>query len=245
MRRSILLATVVLLVTALAANVALALGSGPPSDDAYVDINTPSTPHDDDELEVRASNTACDPTYIVYLKWDLSDIPDGTSVHTATLTLTTSSASNSSGASITLYEAADVYAATSTPWEEEGLTYSNAPDIAVGTPIETQAAPTAGGQALIFSSTALRDYVNAQAAGDNVASFALRFSGGCPTGLTAVVFEDRESPVNGPHLQLLNTNAVRQHSFQASGLTYQWTVAGMLTILGLVTIGRFVAKRTE
>lgn len=236
----ILVATALVTVT-LFSDTALALGSGPPSDDSYVDVNNADTSYDDDKLEVRASASGCTPVLTTYLKWNLSDV--STSIHTATLTLTTVDVSNTSEAKLTLYAVEDTYVGTTVPWEEEGLTYNNAPTITLSAAIETQDAPTAMGQVVTFNSTALRDYVNSQAAGDDTASFALRFSSDCASGLTIAVFEDREAETNSPDLRLLNLNAVRWHSLQANGPTSGWALVGILGLFALPAVGRVITRR--
>jgi hypothetical protein len=242
-KRLILRIAAILAAVTLVSDDALALASGPPSDDSYVDVNYGDDNYDGKDLVVAASTTACSPNTTIYLKWDLADVPDGTSIHTAILTLTTVDINNTSGARLTLYAVEDTYVGTTIPWEEEELTYDNAPTISAGAAIETQDAPTAGGQVITFNSTALKDYVNAQAAGDNTASFALRFSSGCPSGWTVAGFEDRENVTNSPDLQLLNLNTVRWHTLRAGSPASCWALAGVLGILVLPAIGRLVAQR--
>ena len=204
-------------------NEVLAVSSGSPISDTFIRITAANTNFDGLGLSVAASTSNCNPTDTVYLQWDLANIPDGKAVSVASLTLTANYVSSTSGATLALYEISDAYAASPALWTENGLTANNAP--APDTLIETQPAPTASGQTVVFDSVALASYVNAAAAGDNVASFAVRFSQGCST-LDLVRFDDHESGVSGPDLQLQNPNAVRIQSFQ--GLRVN---AGMSTFL--------------
>ncbi|HOU11888.1 MAG TPA: DNRLRE domain-containing protein [Anaerolineae bacterium] len=212
-----------------------AIASGLPSHDAYVDVNAPTENFDDNELEVDASGSLCEPTMIVYMQWDLSSIADTVTISTATLTLTTVlPPQNTSGVSLTLYE-------TSDGWNEATLTKNNAP--AVGAAIETRPAPTANGETVVFNSSALRSYIAAQAlgSGDNKASFALQFSGACTAGLTVAVFADRENlSVGGPNLQLRGPNAVKRSTFNSFGLAAQGPIVGLL-VLGV--LGGLVWRR--
>ncbi len=208
-----------------------AIASGLPSHDAYVDVNDPMANFDDNDLEVDASGSGCGPTMIVYMQWDLSSIADTATISAATLTLTTTFQQNTTGVYLTLYETGD-------GWTETTLRKNNAP--AVGAAIETQPAPTANGQVVVFNSSALRSYLSAQAlgSGDDKASFALQFSSGCTSGLTVAVFADRENlSVGGPNLQLRGPNAVKQSALYGFGLAAQWPLVGLL---GLGVLGGLV-----
>ena len=137
---------------------------------------------------------------------------------------------------LSLYETGD-------GWTEDTLTWNNKP--AVGALIETHAAPTAGGQTVVFNSTALVNYVDGQAAGDNVASFALRFSSGCSAGVSLVIFEDEESQSNEPDLQLLDPTAVQLHSLQTVGSGASWgtALAFTISVVGLASLGWLIVQR--
>jgi hypothetical protein len=202
----------VLIILAMTAGVALGLASGAPQEDTFVRATQPDLSFDTQDLSVVGSTTNCNITDTPFLKWDLSSIPAGQTIGSATLTLTTNAVSNTGAAQITLYKAGDVYSAgpnAGSPWVEEALTSNNAPVIAVpGDALETKAAPTAAGQTLVFDSTALVSYLNTELSGDKVASFALRFSNGCVSGVTLARFEDKESASGGPDLQLTNPTAV-------------------------------------
>lgn len=215
MRRFVLVGILLAFVTLGMVNDVFAVASGPPAHDTFVRETASGTNFNTQDLSVVGSTTACNPTDTVYFKWDLADIAGGEVVQTALLTLTANFVSATSSATLALYQASDNYQAPPASWTESELKASNAP--APGTLIETQPAPTAIGQTVVFDSAALASYVNNEAGGDNVASFALRFSGGCEV-LTVARFEDRESSTGGPDLQLSNLSAVGLRSFDGAGL---------------------------
>jgi uncharacterized repeat protein (TIGR01451 family) len=164
-----------------------------PSHDTYVKATAPTANYDGNNLATSASTAGCTPTDIIYLQWDLADIE---TVLTATLALTATYAAGTSSAQLSLYETGD-------NWTETTINYSNAPP--VGTLLETTAAPPPNPPSpviITFNSAALATYINAQAHGDGVASFALRFSAGCSGTFTFAIFGDTESGANGPGLAL-------------------------------------------
>jgi hypothetical protein len=193
-------------------NVVSAASSGPPVSDTFIRITAGNTNFDGLGLSVAASTSNCNPTDTIYLQWDLADIPSGSTVYTTSLTLTANYVSSTSGATLGLYRASDNYTESPALWTESGLTANNAP--APNALIETQSAPTMSGQTVVFDSAALASYVNAEAAGDKMVSFAVRFSQGCNT-LDLVRFDDHENGASGPDLQLQDPNAVRIQSFQS------------------------------
>lgn len=201
MKRLLLSITIAVLAAGAVAGVGdgavLASVSNPPAHDTYVRATSPGENFDGKDLSVVASTANCNPTDITYLQWDLSGIGDNQVVISATLTLTATAALGTSSARLSLYKTGD-------NWTEDALTHNTAP--AVGTLIETIVAPPPGSPpspaVITFNSAALAAYVDGQADGDKVASFALRFSSGCSTVFTGVLFEDAEDSVNGPHLHL-------------------------------------------
>ena len=161
--------------------------------DIFVRITQPEVNFDAGYLSVAASTSACTPTDIAYIHWDLGDIPTTAYVHTATLTLTANYATGAEGVLLGLYE-------TDSGWQEETLTWATSP--ALGALLETRPAPTANGQTVTFDSAALRDYLNGKInSGVGQASFALRFTGGCRLFALAR-FDDRESGLTGPAAHL-------------------------------------------
>lgn len=236
MRRFVLAGIVLAYVTLGITSAVFAGASGPPDHDTYVRETNPDVNFNTQDLSVSGSTTSCNPTDTIYLKWDLADIADGEVVHTAFLTLTANYATATSSATLALYQVSDDYQGQPTPWTESGLMANNAPT--PGALIETQPAPTAPGQTVVFDSAALASYVTNEAAGDNVVSFALRFSNGCEI-FSLARFEDRESTTGGPDLQLYNPNVVGLRSFAGVGL-----VAGrFLLSLALVALAVLLRAR--
>lgn len=171
----------------------LAEEGGAAGPDVFVRITQPEANFDAGHLSVAASTGDCNPTDVVYIHWDLSDIPTTAYVHTATLTLMANYATGTEGVLLGLYE-------TDSGWQEETLTWATSP--ALDALIETRPAPTTNGQTVTFDSAALRDYLNGKIRGGaGQASFALSFTGGCRLFALAR-FDDRESGLTGPAMHL-------------------------------------------
>lgn len=161
--------------------------------DVFVRITQPGVNFNAAYLSVAASTSACNPTDVTYVHWDLSEIPTTAFVHNASLTLTANYATGTDGVVLGLYE-------TESGWLEETLTWATSP--ALGALIETRPAPTTSGQAVTFNSAALRNYLNSKiGSGVGQASFALRFTEGCRLFALAR-FDDRESGITGPAMYL-------------------------------------------
>jgi len=193
MKRLLLSIMVVGLGLLLVVEGALAEEGGAAGPDAFVRITQSEVNFDAAYLSVAASTSACTPTDVTYIHWDLNDIPTMAFVHTATLTLTANYATRTDGVLLGLYE-------TESGWQEETLTWSTSPT--VGALIETRPAPTASGQVVTFDSIALRNYLNSQIdSGAGEASFALRFTEGCSLFALAR-FDDRESGPTAPAMHL-------------------------------------------
>jgi hypothetical protein len=100
-----------------------------PSHDTFARASRPTNNYGgDDELRVR--NTSSGPVN-TYLKFDLQGL-SGTIIN-ATLRLHVIDASSEGGA---IYAVSNHYEGTTVPWEEGGLTWENAPEIA-GTPLSS------------------------------------------------------------------------------------------------------------
>jgi hypothetical protein len=207
MKRLFFTTALVILIAVFCAQAALALASGSPSQDSYVRETNPDANFDGEDLSVVGSTNACNPTDTVFLQWDLSSIADGETVHSATLKLTPRFVTSTSDAMLSLYETGD-------GWTEGAITANNDP--AIGNLIQTISAPTAVGEQAVFSNGALATYLNNQAAGDNIASFALRFSSGCAASVSGIIFQDEESPADKPDLQMSNPTALSLFSASAS-----------------------------
>ncbi len=171
----------------------LAEEGGAAGPDTFARITQPDTNFDVQYLSVAASTSACNPTDITYVYWDLTGITNTAVVHIASLTLTTNYASGTDGVILGLY-------AVESGWHEETLTWATAP--ALGALIETRPAPTAAGQPVTFNSAALIAYLNSKVrSGADHASFALRFTEGCSLFALAR-FDDRDSGLASPTMHL-------------------------------------------
>ncbi|HOT90750.1 MAG TPA: DNRLRE domain-containing protein [Anaerolineae bacterium] len=192
MKRTIGL-TLALAWTLLGVAAASAYPASPPNHDTYVDVNSPDDNFNANLLELSGSTSSCELTSFTFLQWNLSHIPAYAEVTTATLALTVTGAMNVEAATrVALY-------ATGDAWTEDTLTYANAP--ALGTKLDSQPLPLEG-ETLIFSNDALRLYLEDQLAENRIASFALLLEGTCSSGVTMVLFNDREQGVDFPELYL-------------------------------------------
>jgi len=207
-----LAAVLMLLVVAVAA----AAASGPADVDIFTNLNSPDTAYGQTEpLNLWASlsgspDGTCTSTRITYLKWNLGDIAPGTTIQTAVMSLTRSGAtSNPNNFQVSLYESDDSW--------DDASTYNTAP--APGSLLETQPFPAANGNQVVFNSSELLTYLQAQADGDNVASFAVQLSSSasCPTGVVSLVFDSTEDTAGvAPDLQLEDPNAITLSTFADS-----------------------------
>jgi len=105
-----------------------------PGADAFVLSTTPSTNYGgDNELVVEQDVTV----HHSYLQFD---VPGGTVPLGATLRLYVTNPSNDGG---TVFSVANTYKAQAIPWEEMGITWDNAPDVA-GTPLASSGTASSG-----------------------------------------------------------------------------------------------------
>lgn len=192
MKRPLYLGAAIGLIAMITFSIASAQTPRPPSQDSAVRVTASGLNLDGQTLSVASSTRDCTPTDVVYLQWDLSDIPDNETIGTAVLSLTPYFTSQTGSATLALHE-------TASNWEEGTLTHDNAP--AVGALIETVSAPTSTGQAITFESSSLVSYIDGSLVND-VVSFALQFHGGCSAGVSVVLFEDVESGTTPPDLEL-------------------------------------------
>jgi hypothetical protein len=248
MKKLTLTTLTVLIILAMTAGIALGLASGPPHDDAYVRTTSGDTNFNTLELSVASSTTACNVSDTTYLKWDLSSIPAGQTIGSATLTLTSTGVSGTGTAQLTLYKSGDAYSAgpnVGQPWTEAGLTANNAPVISVpADALETQAAPTVIGQTLVFNSAALVSYLNTELAGDKVASLAIRFSSGCVAGVSFIRFGSKEAASGQPDLQLVNPTAVGLVKLAAGSYpSNSWVLLTISSIVLGLSIGLLFLRR--
>jgi hypothetical protein len=100
-----------------------------PSDDTYVDSNNPNSNYGEQNyLQITNCNSQINSAYesIVWLKFNLSSVPDGAVIDGATLQLRTSSVNGSFN--VNAYSGSDFLNASAVvSWTELTLTYSNMP----------------------------------------------------------------------------------------------------------------------
>ncbi len=159
--------------------------------DTFVDPNNPTTAYDGKRLELAYSNF---PTLLgtrrTLLQFNLTGIPD--SLSTAPLLLTMVENNFPAGATLTLglYGLAD-------NWNEAAVTFATLPTVSTQLQTISVVAGTTG--EIRFSAAAIGAYLEAQRAGDGVASFLLRIDDGSGTlGFGGnLFFEDSEGSSDG------------------------------------------------
>lgn len=164
-----------------------------PQNDAFTRITDTNANFDANGLSAVSSTSACNQTDRIYIQWDLSSVPDGTTIDVASITLTAEFVSKSAGATLGLYKTQD-------SWVETGITQNNAP--AVGNLLASVSAPSSAGQSIVYNGAALLAYLNQEAAGDDIASFAVQFNDDCAEGISLAVFSDAEAGSGRPVLQI-------------------------------------------
>lgn len=232
--RSIVLAS---LLIALVLVPVYAQASGPPVADVFVDSNNPDNNYNGQDLRIQGSSGpggGCDPVRTVFMKWDLSGQLGETA--TAVLTLTTTNVtSQAAGQTITLYELAD------DSWTEDVTFNTFNPTLGAEIQSVNLPNPVPAGTQVVFDNGNLVNWVNSQFNGDQVMSVALRFATCAATSLQA--FEDRESGVNGPDLQLEDPNAVGLRSLGSDDNPITPLIFAALGLGVLALGGAVVARR--
>ena len=244
MKRSLFIVLTAMLIIATAVSVALA-ASGPTAD-AYVRSTSTGTNYGTDVyLSLYTNGSGCTSQDYSYLKFDLSSVTQ--TIGRATLTLTTGASPSSviAGTKVSLYPVAD------DGWIESGvgsITYANAP--VVGTELLAVDAPTINNQAVVFGSnlvsTALSTYLQTEAQGDKVASFAVKLTGACNATTTGVRFASKENVTvgNRPSLALFTPTAVTMSTFRSPDPAVNWPlIIGLGALAAVVTGGLAVTRR--
>jgi hypothetical protein len=206
---------------------------GPPVNDAWVDVNEPDKSSDSgtalNNLWVRGDTTSCTPSYRTYLKWDLSDVSDDQTIASAIMTLYANATTGNFDAprNITLYRVAG------DSWGDN-VTWNTAP--AVGAAIQTVSYGGGAGY-VVFNNSALAEYLNGEAKGDNIASFALQMTGDCTAGTVGIRF-DSSDKVGGiaPDLEMRNPTSIGFYSFRAGSAG-----TGTLILAGVLLTAVFVS----
>ncbi len=248
MKRILALFAVTTLMSLIAVPTVLGVTSGPPKYDAWVQVANPDTPNsgtDLDNLWVRASTVNCTPDRVTYLQWDLADIPDGVTIASATLTLYANGLSGdfSIPRNVTLYQLLNDSWNDSVTWNtvNPGTTPGAGPNL--GAAIQTIGVQTMG--PVTFSNSNLVSYLQSQAAGDNIASFALEMTDNCTAGSTGVRF-DSSNKVNGisPQLMIYDPNAVTIATFTTDTPASTWPLyAGLGALVVIAAAGVAWSRR--
>ncbi len=238
MKRLFLLAVIACAVLTLPTSSVLA-ASNPPSNDAYARSTATGTTFgttDPNTLSVVGSTTSCNATDITYLQWDLSSIPTGQTVGSASLTLTASTVSSAGSATLGLYSVPGT-------WTEGALNWSNAPGLplAPAALLDSKPAPTAG-NSVTFSGAALTNYLNTGTGAPGPgrkASFALAFTAGCSNSVSVALFSSKDSAGTKPDLQWLSPTAVTLQSFGGAGMVSAGAAlpwGGVLALVGVLIV---------
>lgn len=248
MRRFMFWTLPVLTALLIVAPTALALVSGPPFADTYVDLQFPDDVLNGQDLRIQGSSGpggGCDPVRIAFMKWDLTSLAGAPGYARLVLTTgLTAASSNSAGYQITLYQLAD---------DDDGWTESISWNVGrppLGPAIQTITLPVPGpipqGTQIVFGDTdaGLLNYIQDEYDNRNkIASLAVRFTT-CPA--TSIQwFEDRESGAQGPYLDLrTGPNSVTLRTFRSDNPAVSpviWGGAGIALLAAVA--GIIVARR--
>ena len=214
---------------------------GPPVNDAWVDVNEPNKSSDSgtalNNLWVRGDTTSCTPSYRTYLKWDLSDVSDDQTIASAIMTLyanATSPGTFDMSRNVTLYRVAD------DNWGDDVTWNTGA---AVGSTIQTVAYPGGAGY-VVFDNSALASYLNTEAKGDNLASFALQMTGDCTSGTVGIRF-DSSDKVGGiaPDLEMRNPTSIGFYSFRAGSAGTGTLILAIVLLTAVFVSGVVLLRR--
>lgn len=214
--------------------------------DAYTASTQPTTifqPTDPANLELNSGGLGvCNATRRTYLKWDLVGINQAAGPATS-LTLYVNNAQGTNTGLIRLYRVND------DTWNENTINWNNAP--AFGASIATVPNPTTPGGTLVFSGSALSDWINENTsyvgpgdttAGDDIVSFGIEITD-C-TGFSNPTRLDSKDKVGGnaPVLAIYNPNGVivrelvatRSSSFNPAPLAVAALLLGAVVALSVV-----------
>lgn len=243
--RSLLFAIITLLLIASSISSALAISSGPPSQDASTYNNGATS--NDDRLRVEAGTPACENSRsrITYLKWPLTDV--ARPIATATLSFRIQSVNFGAAApgaqNVVLYSTESVGTGghLGDDWTETTITSANQPNLV--TVLETKPIPESGTGDILFNSPALVSYLNQEATGDKTATLALALSGNCgETAVTLRLYSKDQTTNPKPDLQMLEPTAVGLRTVSAERTS--WPFYAGLGAVGLAVVaGIFVARR--
>jgi hypothetical protein len=160
--------------------------------DTFVDLNNTNNNYNGQRLEVTYSNfLGLQATRYLLLQFDLAGLADTFTTETAlVVTLVENNLPDGASLNLTLYTVPD-------QWDEATVTYATRPTTGAQLQGRTVSNTTTG--AIVFDAAAVRDYLAAEYAGDQIASFVLSIAGGSGAlGFAGnLVFEDREGSHDG------------------------------------------------
>ncbi len=173
---------------------------------------------------------SCGVSDITYLKWNITGPIDAS----ASLALTADAPIGANTGQLTLYRVAD------DSWDETTITYNNRP--ALGAEImNLNPVPAAPGP-VNFSGPALVTYLNEEAAGDGVVSFALQVDGCTQFGPNGIRMDSKEDTA-GTAPSLSTTTAVTLQSFRPDNNGISPIVWVGLLLVVVLAFGAFVTLR--
>ncbi len=232
---SIMLIAVVLLAAFSA--IAYAQSSGTVDEDASNYASSPTLTTNDDRLRVEAGtpNCAASVTRFSYVKWDLNDVagPIASAEMSFSVQSTNIGSAVAGAQNLVLYRTTD-------EWTETTLNWSNKPPL--GEVVQSIVMPTAAGSVVTFNAPALAAYLQQEADGDNVASFALGLTGNCGESSVVIRLYSKDQTVAPkPDLQVLKPTAVDMSSTSAETVT--WPLYAGLGAVALVVIAGLAVSR--
>ncbi len=211
---------------------------------ADVDVRQTGTPTVENNTRLTVGSSyvsACNPSYTIYLKWNVSDVTTAAK-DTSTLKLKVDIFGGASG-NLALYEVSD------TSWTE-GTISASAPPALAANPITTVPVPTAAGQNITFTGSALADYINKQSAhvggtdtiaGPDILSLAVRIID-CTTFDNSIAFFS-STGTTPPVLSVMNPTAVSLSTFAAAGPATNWLLIAGLGLAALAAGGAWLYRK--
>jgi len=254
MKRLVWTIVVILLITSLAAQGALAVSTFPvAAADTYVNAGSGSVlTHDGQGLSVTSGGLqgACNTIDTSFIRWDLTDFSSAT-VGTAIVTLTAFQATG-----LVVPVELTLYAVEDNTWDAATLV---GPGPIIGGPLATATLPvTVSSTPLVFQSTLLSQFVKDKAG--TAASFAVRMTtcGGAasPNGLLydmengSLTLASRASSapsstdaMTKPYMTIAPPTAITMSTFRAADPAVNWPLIIGLGALAAVVIGGAAVTR--
>jgi len=241
MNKKMLVLVALLILAVVVSFTAEAANPRPVTEDTYWDKLADAAAVNGGSFNVFAegSESACNLSKVGLLKWDVSDISDSTTVGSVTIRLENlkSITGTDDTSVISLYEAPDL-------WDESTSQgqLPNPPDHnnTTATVLATATGPFTLGGNVVFqgsgSSDPLVQYVQDQITGDNLVSFWVEITDGCPGGGTGrIVWSSREDGT--AYMELSTPTAIAISDFSANGSVNWSLIAGLVALAAVVILG--------